>query len=109
MLQAKELLGPLWMGNKACKKPVILCGDFNSTLNSRVSRSIGEKFHSIHFHAKGFKHLKTFPSYFPLGLLDHIFLSNGVMAVKIETPGTKLEKMASDHLPLIAEVKMTAK
>jgi endonuclease/exonuclease/phosphatase family metal-dependent hydrolase len=53
--------------------------------------------------------LKTFPSYFPLGLLDHIFLSNGVMAVKIETPGTKLEKMASDHLPLIAEVKMTAK
>jgi endonuclease/exonuclease/phosphatase family metal-dependent hydrolase len=106
MLQVKELLGPAWLGNPGCKGPVIICGDFNSTLNSRVSKALGKEFHSIHFHVKGFRHLKTFPSFFPLGLVDHIFLGGGIKAVKIETPKTSMERRASDHLPLISEVKI---
>jgi endonuclease/exonuclease/phosphatase family metal-dependent hydrolase len=106
MLQVEELLGSSWLGNPECKGAVIICGDFNSTLNSRASRAMGKKFHSIHFHAKGFSHLKTFPSFLPLGLVDHIFLSGGVKAVKIETPKTRMERRASDHLPLIAEVRI---
>jgi endonuclease/exonuclease/phosphatase family metal-dependent hydrolase len=106
MLQAKSLLGREWLGNPACRGPVIVCGDFNSLIDSRIYKAIGRDFHSIHFHAPGYRHLKTFPSFFPLGLVDHIFLGNGIKAVKIETPKTQLEKTASDHLPLIAEVRV---
>lgn len=106
MLQIKALLGKDWLGHPDCKGPLIFCGDFNSLMNSRICKAAGKQFHSIHFHAPGYKHLKTFPSYFPLGLVDHIFLGGGVKALKIETPRTHLEKTASDHLPLIAEVKV---
>jgi endonuclease/exonuclease/phosphatase family metal-dependent hydrolase len=104
MLQIKNLLGRDWLGSPACKGPVILCGDFNSLVNSRICRAAGRDFKSVYFHEPDFRRLKTFPSFFPLGLVDHIFLGKGIKAVKTEIPKTHLEKTASDHLPLIAEV-----
>jgi endonuclease/exonuclease/phosphatase family metal-dependent hydrolase len=38
--------------------------------------------------------------------VDHIFLSEGVKALNIEAPKTSLERMASDHLPLIANIRI---
>jgi endonuclease/exonuclease/phosphatase family metal-dependent hydrolase len=106
MLQVKNLLGQDWLGHPACQAPVIFCGDFNSLINSRIFKTVSRAFHSIHFDAPRYQHLKTFPSYFPLGLVDHIFLGQGIKAVKIEAPNTHLEKTASDHLPLIVEVRL---
>jgi endonuclease/exonuclease/phosphatase family metal-dependent hydrolase len=106
LLQAKSLLGGDWLGHPACQDPVVLCGDFNSRLNSMIGRTLGKEFHSILFDVPGARRLKTFPSFFPLGLVDHIFLGPGVKAVKIETPKTHLEKTASDHLPLIVEIRI---
>jgi endonuclease/exonuclease/phosphatase family metal-dependent hydrolase len=106
MLQVKALLGKEWLGHPDCKGPVIVCGDFNSRRNSQLCKVLSKKFHSIHYDAPIYGHLKTFPSFFPLGLVDHIFLGDGVNAVKIETPRTHLEKIASDHLPLIAEIQI---
>jgi endonuclease/exonuclease/phosphatase family metal-dependent hydrolase len=105
-LQVKNLLGRDWLGHPACRGPVILCGDFNSLGNSRIYKAVSKDFHSIHFDVPGYRHLKTFPSFFPLGRVDHIFLGPGVKTVKIEIPKTHLERTASDHLPLIAEVRI---
>ena len=105
-LQAKHLTGKEWLGSPHCKGPVILCGDFNALVNSRVCKTFGRHLNSIHFHVPGRRHLKTFPSAFPFGLVDHIFLGGGLKAVRIETPRTHMEKTASDHLPLIAEVQL---
>jgi endonuclease/exonuclease/phosphatase family metal-dependent hydrolase len=104
MLQAKNLLGRDWLGSPDCKGPVILCGDFNSLVNSRICKAVGKDLKSVYFHEPDYRRLKTFPSFFPLGLVDHIFLGKGIKAVKTEIPKTHLEKTASDHLPLIAEV-----
>lgn len=106
MLQIKSLLGKDWLGSPDCKEPVILCGDFNSFLNSRICKVAERHYHSIHFHVPGRRHIRTFPSFFPLGLVDHIFLGKTVKAVKIEVPRTQLEKTASDHLPLIVELRI---
>ena len=106
MMQAKYLLGKEWLGAIGALSPVILCGDFNSRINSRIYCAFEKRLSSIHFHAPDFGHLKTFPSIFPLGLVDHIFLGKGIKAETIETPRTALEKAASDHLPLIAVVKV---
>jgi endonuclease/exonuclease/phosphatase family metal-dependent hydrolase len=104
MLQIKSLLGHEWLGSPACKGPVILCGDFNSLVNSRICKAVGRNYKSVYFHEPDIRRLKTFPSFFPLGLVDHIFLGKGIKAVKTEIPKTHLEKTASDHLPLTAEV-----
>ena len=106
MMQAKYLLGKDWLGSAAGAGPVMLCGDFNSHINSRIYKTIGRQLKSIHFHAPGYKHLRTFPSLFPIGLVDHIFLSEGVKALNIEAPKTGLERVASDHLPLIANIRI---
>lgn len=105
-LQAKHLMGDDWIGGKDCRGPVIFCGDFNSLANSRICRLIEKKLHSIHFHVPGRAHLKSFPSVFPLGMVDHIFLSRDIRALKIELPKGREEKAASDHLPLTAIVKI---
>jgi endonuclease/exonuclease/phosphatase family metal-dependent hydrolase len=38
--------------------------------------------------------------------LDHIYYEGKVEVVKLELPRTRLSLMASDHLPLVAELKV---
>jgi endonuclease/exonuclease/phosphatase family metal-dependent hydrolase len=38
--------------------------------------------------------------------LDHIYYDGQVEVVKVELPRTRLSLLASDHLPLVAEVKV---
>ena len=54
----------------------------------------------------GHRALKTLPSFYPLSLVDHIFVGSGLQTTKIEVPRTALEKIASDHLPLIVDVQV---
>ncbi len=105
-LQIKHLLGGEWLGSPVCKDPVIFCGDFNSLPHSKICKAVEEKMHSIHFDVADHACTKTFPSFLPLGRVDHLFLGEGVIAQKIEIPKTLLEKTASDHLPLIAVVSI---
>jgi endonuclease/exonuclease/phosphatase family metal-dependent hydrolase len=55
------------------------------------------------------KHLRrrrTYPGVFPVLHLDHIYYEGTVEVVKLELPRTRLSLMASDHLPLVAELKV---
>lgn len=104
ILQAKHLLGKDWLGASKASEPLILCGDFNARVNSRVYRAFEKDFSGIHFHPAGYRHQKRFPGTFPMGMVDHVFLGKGIRPEKIETPGSALEKKASDHLPLVVEV-----
>jgi endonuclease/exonuclease/phosphatase family metal-dependent hydrolase len=38
--------------------------------------------------------------------LDHIYYEGNVEVAKVELPRTRLSLMASDHLPLIAELRV---
>jgi endonuclease/exonuclease/phosphatase family metal-dependent hydrolase len=38
--------------------------------------------------------------------LDHIYYEGTVDVVKVEMPRTRLALLASDHLPLVAELKV---
>ncbi len=109
MAQIKYLLGKDWLGNSSIKSPLIFCGDFNSRRNSRIYKAIEEKFSSINLHAKALKYMKKHPDYHATGLEDHIFLGDGVKALNTAEPETRLDKTASDHLPLIAVVRLGSK
>ena len=49
---------------------------------------------------------RTYPGLFPILHLDHIYYAGKVEVVGIELPRTRLSLVASDHLPLIAEVRI---
>jgi endonuclease/exonuclease/phosphatase family metal-dependent hydrolase len=43
---------------------------------------------------------------FPVLHLDHIYYDGRVEVVKLDLPRTRRALMASDHLPLVAELKI---
>ena len=108
LMQMKALCGPDWMENPAFQGPAIFCGDLNALSGSKICKTIGQKLKNTQFELKGHRLLKTLPSFFPLGLVDHIFVGPGIRTVKVEVPKTALEKVSSDHLPVIVEVELIA-
>jgi endonuclease/exonuclease/phosphatase family metal-dependent hydrolase len=104
--QADALLGPDWLGNEACKGPTILCGDFNAKGESQICTRLGRKLKNVQMDLDGHRAIRTFPSIYPLRIVDHIFVGNGIKTKKIEVPRTHFEKLGSDHLPLIVEIEL---
>jgi endonuclease/exonuclease/phosphatase family metal-dependent hydrolase len=55
------------------------------------------------------KHLKrrrTYPGLFPVVHLDHIYYDGPVKVLRVEMPRTRKSLMASDHLPLVAHLRI---
>jgi endonuclease/exonuclease/phosphatase family metal-dependent hydrolase len=100
--QARELLGDEWIRAAALRGPVILCGDFNSQAGGRVQRLLASHLQD----AQGTRHRSTYPSRFPLLCLDYIFVGKGVRVHSIEVVRNSLTRVASDHLPVVAEVEL---
>ncbi len=103
--QAASLLGPDWLGNSSCQWPVVLCGDFNTVpllgVYRRFAPILTDACRSIAW-GRG----RTWPSRFPVMRLDHMFLSHGIIVDEILVPRTKLTRTASDHLPIIAMLRI---
>ena len=106
-MQMKALCGPDWMGSPACLGPVIFCGDLNASSQSKICKHLGLMLKNTHLDLKGHRSLKTLPSFYPVSLVDHIFVGAGFSTTKIEVPQTGLEKIASDHLPLLVDIQYT--
>jgi endonuclease/exonuclease/phosphatase family metal-dependent hydrolase len=78
---------------------VILLSDFNEWLpSSRPLRWLEERFGKNN-------HIKTFPSPLPLLGLDRICVSPSSALLGVSCLRTPLTRVASDHLPLIANIQ----
>lgn len=102
--QADELLGPRWLGQVPESEPLILCGDFNSTGKSAPYRKLRARFRDAQHEAEGHEPLPTFSSMLPLMRIDHVLLSSHFRVNSVERPVTTASRVASDHLPLGAEL-----
>jgi endonuclease/exonuclease/phosphatase family metal-dependent hydrolase len=106
--QATALLGPHWLGHPDCRGPAILVGDFNSLPGGRVHRALTARLRDAHGEASGkTRPANTFPSSFPLVRIDHVFAGTGVEVVSAEVVRTALSRVASDHLPLLVEIRLS--
>ena len=87
--------------------PKIVLGDFNEWTRGLATKLLTEQLHSVDL----FAHLKkrrTYPGIFPLLHLDHIYYEGARVEVrKVELPRTRRALMASDHLPLVADLRIT--
>jgi endonuclease/exonuclease/phosphatase family metal-dependent hydrolase len=106
--QMKELMGPNWIGGIPAEEPVILCGDFNTVPRSEPYRMAAARLRDVQRRPHGRRTLKTFSSSRPLMRLDHIFVSSQLEAVAVAVPRTALTRVASDHLPLLADLQVAA-
>ena len=85
--------------------PKLVLGDFNEWMRGLATTLLSERLNSIDLRDY-LKHRRTYPGLFPILHLDHIYYAGRVEVVGIELPRTRLSLVASDHLPLVADVRI---
>lgn len=85
--------------------PKIVLGDFNEWARGIAKDVLAERLHSIDL-SKHLSRRRTYPGFFPILHLDHIYYEGLVDISGVEIPRTRKSLMASDHLPFLAELKV---
>ena len=85
--------------------PKVVLGDFNEWSRGLATKVLNERLESIDLRAH-LRRRRTYPGVFPVLHLDHIYYEGTVEVVGLELPRTRLSLLASDHLPLVAELKI---
>jgi endonuclease/exonuclease/phosphatase family metal-dependent hydrolase len=86
-------------------QPKIVLGDFNEWMRGLATTMLSERLSSIDLRAH-LRRRRTYPGVFPVLHLDHIYYEGRVEVAKVELPRSRLSLLASDHLPLVAELKV---
>jgi endonuclease/exonuclease/phosphatase family metal-dependent hydrolase len=85
--------------------PKLVLGDFNEWMRGLVTNMLSERLNSVDLR-NYLKRKRTYPGLFPILHLDHIYYAGKVEIVGIDLPRTRLSLVASDHLPLVADVRL---
>lgn len=107
-LQAQALLGEDWLAHPDCHPPVLLCGDLNARPSSAVCRALGQRLNDAQTVVQTHQPRGTFFGRLPMVRIDHVFVDPSLEVTDIEIPATELVRVASDHLPLIVEVRVSS-
>jgi endonuclease/exonuclease/phosphatase family metal-dependent hydrolase len=101
--QASRLAG--WVHDRRVAGPKLVLGDFNEWGRNLVADVLGERLQSLDLYPY-LKRRRTYPGFFPVLHLDHIYYEGSIEVRRIELPRTRLAMMASDHLPLVADIRV---
>lgn len=99
--QTSALLGAEWAQQAGTDLPLVICGDFNASPWSLVYRRLSRDLKDAQC---GKTRQATWPSRLPLVRIDHIFVSRDVEVRATRVLRDGLARLASDHLPLLAEL-----
>jgi len=94
-----------WMENPKIPGPKMLFGDFNEWSRPLATDILAKRLRSIDLFPY-LKRRRTYPGFFPLLHLDHIYYQGAIEVREIFLPKTRLAKVASDHLPLVADLRV---
>jgi endonuclease/exonuclease/phosphatase family metal-dependent hydrolase len=87
--------------------PKIVLGDFNEWMRGQTTRMLSRSLKSVDLRAF-LRRRRTYPGVFPVLHLDHIYYHGPLEVVAVELPRTRLTLVASDHLPLVAEITFSS-
>ena len=87
------------------KGPKIVLGDFNEWMRGLATRTLSSLFESIDIHSH-LKRRRTYPGIFPVVHQDHIYSEGDVEVHGVELPRNRKALIASDHLPLVANLRI---
>ncbi len=101
--QVRALLGAEWVVRALQGLPLVICGDFNSSPLSRVYRQLARDLYDVQ--PPGARRA-TWPSRLPFWRIDHMFVSKDIRVSKAAVLEGGHCRLASDHLPLVAELRL---
>ncbi|MGE0448100.1 MAG: endonuclease/exonuclease/phosphatase family protein [Vicinamibacterales bacterium] len=85
--------------------PKIVLGDFNEWMRGLTTTLLSAKLKSVDL-GQYLRRRRTYPGLFPILHLDHIYYDGPLEIDYIEVLRTRLALVASDHLPLIADIRI---
>jgi endonuclease/exonuclease/phosphatase family metal-dependent hydrolase len=85
--------------------PKIVLGDFNEWMKGLTTTLLSTKLKSVELE-KYLTRKRTYPGLFPLVHLDHIYYDGALDIVSVELVRNRLSLVASDHLPLVADIRI---
>jgi endonuclease/exonuclease/phosphatase family metal-dependent hydrolase len=94
-----------WVDDKRVPAPKIVLGDFNEWSRRLVADVLAERLNSVDLFPY-LRRRRTYPGFFPLLHLDHIYFAGTIEIRHIALPRSRLALMASDHLPLVADLRI---
>ncbi len=103
--QARRLVGPSILGHPWLSGPRIVLGDFNEWTRGLATRLLAARFKAADPRAY-LGRRRTYPGVLPLLHLDHIYFDRHFDLRNLELHRTPTALVASDHLPLIAELRL---
>jgi endonuclease/exonuclease/phosphatase family metal-dependent hydrolase len=80
-------------------------GDFNEWMKGLTTTLLSAKLHSVDLRDY-LRRRRTYPALFPILDLDHIYYAGRLEILGIELPRTRQSLVASDHLPLVADIRI---
>lgn len=102
--QAELLMTDEWLGGISDASPLILLGDFNSIAGGRTHRLLAQRWNDVRSSAQ--EPLRTFPTQFPVAAVDHIFTNAALKVAQTRVHREAPARVASDHFPFVAELKL---
>jgi endonuclease/exonuclease/phosphatase family metal-dependent hydrolase len=105
LLQAETLLGEDWLGGRDEDGPAVLLGDLNAGAGSGAYRVLAGAMQDVQL-ASDLPLQATFHTRLPVRRIDHIFVSPTIDVLHAEARRTPLARVASDHLPLVADLRL---
>ena len=84
----------------------VILGDFNEWMKGLATKTLSSLFESIDI-AQHLKRRRTYPGLFPVLHLDHIYYEGQITVRSLELVRTRQALIASDHLPLVADLTIT--
>jgi endonuclease/exonuclease/phosphatase family metal-dependent hydrolase len=87
---------------------VLLCGDLNALPFSTVCRRLGTRLRDTQKALGRHRPKATFFGRMPIARIDYIFADPGIEVAAVHVDRSHAARLASDHLPLIVDVRLPA-
>jgi endonuclease/exonuclease/phosphatase family metal-dependent hydrolase len=104
--QGRKLVGDDILRDARLDGPRVVLGDFNEWTHGLASRLLSEELKSadvrLHLRTR-----RTYPGALPLVHLDHIYYDPAFTLERLTLHRSRLALVASDHLPLVADFRLT--
>ena len=85
--------------------PKLVLGDFNEWMRGLATTLLSDRLNSVDLR-NYLRRRRTYPGLFPILHLDHIYYAGRLEVLAVELPRTRLSLVASDHLPLVADIRI---
>ena len=93
------------VSNRQVAGPKIILCDFNEWMRGLTTTMLSARLKSVDLKQFMRRH-RTYPGLFPILHLDHIYYDGPLDIVHVEVCRNRLSLVASDHLPLVADIRI---